>query len=361
MGMLDFTSALYLGFQHPYNTLRSWPALTTGKPAILEEPSGSSVVEEQLARLTGCEAAVLAPSTLHAFFDLFQTFSGPRMRVFLDEATYPISRWAAQQGRLCGHSVTAFSAHDWRSLRNALCRAQAHQPVIVTDGVSPGHMTRAPIPEYSNLAAQYEGLLLIDDTQALGILGAAPCRLAPYGTGGGGSLRNLGISRNERIVVVSSLAKGFGVPIAMIGGGRRQIEQVRRRSVTRSHCSPPSAAVIAAARHALCENRCRGDAMRAGLADNAIRFRNGLECRDLCRSRTLFPVTSPRLPEELAAKVHSSLLRRGIKTVLQGSAGVGTRISFVLTALHTSAQIDEAVDQLEAAVRLESIRSTRRE
>ena len=37
-GVLDFTSASYLGLRHPRRTLRPWPRLTTGVPAALAEP-----------------------------------------------------------------------------------------------------------------------------------------------------------------------------------------------------------------------------------------------------------------------------------------------------------------------------------
>ena len=48
-----------------------WDRLTLGKPAALESPPGAREVEGELAALTGCERAVLAPSTLHLFWDLF--------------------------------------------------------------------------------------------------------------------------------------------------------------------------------------------------------------------------------------------------------------------------------------------------
>ena len=63
--MLDFTSALYLGFEHASWTLTAWDRLTLGKPAALEEIAGAPPVQRELAALTGCERVLLGSSTLH--------------------------------------------------------------------------------------------------------------------------------------------------------------------------------------------------------------------------------------------------------------------------------------------------------
>jgi 8-amino-7-oxononanoate synthase len=65
--MLDFTSVLYLGIRHAHHTLRPWAQLTTGRPAALEPAPQAVAVAQDLARLLGCERAVLAPSTLHLY------------------------------------------------------------------------------------------------------------------------------------------------------------------------------------------------------------------------------------------------------------------------------------------------------
>lgn len=62
---------------------------------------------------------------------------------------------------------------------------------------------------------------MLDDTQALGILGCYPRPDAPYGEGGGGSLRHFGIQSPE-ILSGNSLVKGFGVPVAVLAGTASQ-------------------------------------------------------------------------------------------------------------------------------------------
>jgi 8-amino-7-oxononanoate synthase len=89
--VLDFTSALYLAMRHPSWSLRPWPQLTTGSPGALVAPPGAENVAAELARLVGCEAATLVPSTLHVNLDLFGKLAKEKiiifMRVFFSDLT----------------------------------------------------------------------------------------------------------------------------------------------------------------------------------------------------------------------------------------------------------------------------------
>ena len=91
MTVLDFTSALYLGFRHPTTSLRPWEQLTTGRPAALEEPPGSRALAHELAELVGCEEAVLVSSTLHLFWDLFGILAHAKVIIYMDAGVYPIA------------------------------------------------------------------------------------------------------------------------------------------------------------------------------------------------------------------------------------------------------------------------------
>lgn len=346
--MLDFTSALYLGLQHPSLGLPAWTSLTLGKPAALEEPPGMRAVEQKLAALTGCDDVMLASSTLHAFFDLFAMLAGPGTAVYIDRSSYPIPRWAAQRG--CTESATTFfSCHDAAELGRALFRSGGVRPLIVTDGLSPAIGVVAPIAQYAALAARRRGLVLVDDTQGLGILGASANADRPYGIGGGGSLRNTEV-RSDEVIVVNSLAKSFGVPVAMVGGGAQLIASLRSSSPVRSHCSPPSVAVIAAAAQALEQNRRHGEALRLRLARNVARLHSGLKQLGIAASRSLFPIQPLRLPSATAVRVHSTLLQRGVRTVLQRNSESGAQLTFLITARHTAPEMDEALENLAYAL-----------
>src|SRR5882724_2561640 len=189
--MLDFTSALYLGLRHPSASLPPWDALTLGRPAALMDPPEADTVAAELAALQGSEAATLLPSTLHLFWDLFRVLDDKRMAILCDADLYPIARWGVERAAGQGTPVLTFPHHDAAALTQAvrrLTRARL-RPVVVADGYCPSCGRLAPIGRYAEVARRAGGYLVVDDTQALGILGASPSHANPYGTGGGGSLR----------------------------------------------------------------------------------------------------------------------------------------------------------------------------
>ena len=345
--MLDFTSSLYLGFEHPSSDLPAWPQLTLGKPAALEELPGIPRLERELASLAGCEQSVVGHSTLHLFWDLFGILANRDVSIFLDRGAYPIAHWGAERAAISGVRVRTFPPHNVTALRWALSSAGRNRPVIVTDGFSPSSGTAAPLADYADLAGSRGGLVVVDDTQALGVFGSSGVGGSPFGKGGGGSLQKFGLTTSG-IVVVSSLAKAFGVPIAMLGGSAALVKEFREDSQTRVHCSPPSAAEVGAAFHALKENRRVGDAVRCGLGQRVTYFRRGLKSLGILASRTLFPVQPLRLPHDMNVRAfYEELLEGGIQSILHRNPDNGdVQCSFVLTARHRLIDIDNALESL---------------
>ena len=338
--MLDFTSALYLGLQHPSDSLRPWRRFTTGAPAALNEPGFARHIARELAELQGCAAALLAPSTLHVAWDLFGMLAANPITVLMDSGVYAISRWGAQRAAMRGAMVRTFLHHDASSLERSLATAPRDRtPVIVTDGVCPRCGRVAPLESYLSAARRRQGLLVIDDTQALGILGHSPNSQRSYGYGGGGTLRWCGINSPE-ILVYASLAKGFGVPAAVLAGSTERVCQFDRESHTRVHCSPPSVAACRAAEHALECNRRAGDALRGRLEQRVREFRRGVLAPDIALSGGLFPVQTIDLADDATARrTQKNLRRRGISAVLLHGEDHRPRLSFLLTARHTPSEI----------------------
>lgn len=347
--MFDFTSALYLGLRHASGSLRPWDQLTTGAPAALAAPPEADSIARRLAALIGCERATLAPSTLHLFWDLFGMLSGDGTVIYMDASVYPVARWGIERAMGRGVPLHPFPHGDVTTLRGLLRQNHRRRlrPVVVTDGFCPGSGTAAPIATYLEAVQAYRGQLIIDDTQVLGIFGHSAGADAPYGLGGGGSLRRWSVS-DEDVIVIGSLAKGFGVPIAVMAGSRKMIHRFEQRSETRVHCSPPSLATIYAAEHALAMNDDHGEALRWRLAQNVRRFRTRLAELGLTAIGGLFPVQTLGLPPGSdAIDLHRQLRDQGIETVLQrGRSGNRPCITFILTARHRRSEIDRAAEVL---------------
>jgi 8-amino-7-oxononanoate synthase len=351
--VLDFSSALYLGLRHGSGELRPWAQLTTGVPAALEPPPGAEQIASRLARLIGTDAATLAPSTLHLFWDLLSQLLDRGATVYVDEHAYPIARWGAERAAARGVRLRLFAHHDTAALCRALRADAPHRrpPVVLADGLCPGCGRVAPTSAYLAVVQRFGGRLVIDDTQALGVLGAGPGPAFPFGRGGGGSLRWHGLSRSG-IVAGASLAKGFGVPVAVLAGPPDVVARFRTEGETRVHCSPPSVPVLRAAEHALDTNAAHGDALRNRLAGLLRRLRERLAAIGLWARGGLFPVQELALPPAVdPAHVHRRLLGLGIRSVVRRGERSGLpQLCLLITAAHRPADIDRLTRALALVV-----------
>ena len=139
--------------------------------------------------------------------------------------------------------------------------------------------------------------------------------------------------------------------MAVFSGPRDLVVSFEAESETRMHCSPVSFADLAAAEHALEVNERFGDSTRDRVVGLVRRFRHGIG-EPAIETSGLFPVqTVARSPGLDPSMLHRDLAARGIRTVLHRPAcGDGVRMSVLITARHTIAQIDEVVDAITGTV-----------
>jgi len=357
--MPDFTSALYLGMLHAHEALYPWQQMTTGRPAVLEPSTRADRLADRLALMVGCESAVLATSTLHIFWDLFDILASESVAIHLDAGSYPIVRWGVERVAAKGVRSTTFKKHDPVALQANLHRAPdvTRRPVVVTDGVCPLTGRTAPLREYMRIVRKFGGLLIIDDTQGFGIFGHDPTDALPYGGDGAGTPAWCGVAGQE-LIVVSSLAKAFGAPVAVIAGSRHWIDKFKAASLTRLHCSPPSMAAISAAENALAINAAEGFARRNRLLELVRIFKRGMRGIGVITQGGLFPVQTLTRPAGSDAVVlYTQLLQDGVRTVLRRASNGGrAAVTFILNCLHTNFEIDRALRAL-GQFRLQNFRT----
>jgi 8-amino-7-oxononanoate synthase len=345
----DFTSSLFLGMTHESGALR-WNELTTGRPAALGRSAAAKAVARDFAALVGCTRAVALTSTLHAFVDLMGAArrSAP---VLYDEGVYPVARWGMERAERRGATVLSFGHHDAAALAARLAGLpRSRPPWVVCDGFCPGCARPAPLPAYLELVRRWGGRLVVDDTQAIGVLGRSPCAAAPLGRGGGGSLARFGLTGRD-LVVVASLAKAFGAPMAMMAGARAFVSDFEARSETLLHCSPPSEASLAAAAQALAVNAADGDSLRGRLVARVRAFQRSLAAAGFTASGGPFPMQ--RMPTggpRAALRLQAALARRGVRALVQRARCTGeTSLTFIVTARHGEADLRTAAAALAAA------------
>ena len=351
--MLDFTSALYLGFDHESCELRPWKRFTTGVPAAQGTPRIARELARALAALQGCERSTVAPSTLHLFWDLFGMVGSRDLAVLVDGGAYAIARWGVERIAMRGSLVRSFGHYNPESLAEQLhaIRQYGGQPVVVADGFCPSCGRLAPVVDFLYLVRGYGGLLVLDDTQSLGIWGYSPGRDAPYGQGGGGILRRNNVDAGN-VVLVCSMAKAFGVPLAVLSASADLVERFEDKSETRMHCSPPALATLHAAEHALALNRIRGEAARLRLARLVSSFGVSLQAYGIQPTGGLFPVQSLHaLSADKVQGMHERLRRSGIRCVMSYSRHDSSpMLSFLITTRHTTEQVNHAARQLGDAI-----------
>jgi len=347
----DFTSALYLGAR-----AFAWPAgrpLTTGRPAALEEPALHRRVAQEVARRQGLETGLLAASTLHLFWDVLRLL--PRRGVvLLDQRLYPVGQWGGLRAALQGRPVIAFNADDLEDLARLVhaCGQQQQIPWILTDGWQLAANQPAPLARYLRLLAPFpQAVLLLDDTQAFGLLGREPDARQPLGRGGGGSLPFAGI-RSSRVLTITSLAKGLGVPVAVLAGPAALVNRYRQVSETRVHTSPVSEVHAWAAWQTLRHDARHGEAARSRLSARVAQFRGELAAGGLTPQGGIFPVQKLVLPRATAAlSLYQQLRQQGVEPLLLTGAGPAAvpEVAFCLRADHSAADIHHAARCLLAA------------
>lgn len=172
--------------------------------------------------------------------------------------------------------------------------------------------------------------MVVDDTQALGILGELPEPSLPWGRGGGASVRHQRLP-DSNVVWVASLAKAFSAPLAALLGPSEILNAFRDRALTRVHCSGPSEASIAAGLAALRRNAREGERRRRCLAERITEFRGVLRGLSIPVAGGLFPYQTVLV--ERAEAAHEYLAERGLQAVLhRPGANAPACLSFLLRA-----------------------------
>lgn len=359
--MIDLRIALYLEMQHAHKELPGWRQLTTGVPASVREDVRSRWVGRQIARMQGLEQGMTAASTLHLFADLHAWLADSPVTMFVDEFIYPVARFGIEKLTVKGNRILPYRHQQAAHLEVLLNRwADQHTtPVVLMDGWCPQCGRPAPLPEIALLLERYGALGVMDDTQAFGLLGdPGGCAIAPegfatapeawpYGRGGGGLLRWSG-APPDRMISITSLAKSFGVPMAVISGSERFIRAFRSRSRTIDHCSPPSIAHLSAAIHALEYNRTEGDCRRRRLFAHVSHFKQQLSAAGIRTKGGLFPVQHlDGLPQDTLLNLHRWLEKEGIRTVLtKGHRSPGPQLSLLFRAGHQDEEIGMVTEKI---------------
>jgi glycine C-acetyltransferase len=174
--LVNFASRDYLGLASHREVkkaataaIETWGAgLASPRAAVGTLPLHLDL-ERAIAKHLGTEDALVYASGHHADTGLFESLLGDRDYVFCDEMARPS---LADGIRLCRARAYAYRNNDMEHLEDRLKRSRAARfRIIATDGVFPITGRVAKITEIYALAARYRAIVVVDDSEGIGVVG----------------------------------------------------------------------------------------------------------------------------------------------------------------------------------------------
>ena len=297
-------------------------------------------LEEKLSDFVGQEETILYNSCWDANGGLFETILGPEDAIISDELNHA----SIIDGiRLCKAQRFRYRNNDMTDLREKLAAAKdARVRLIATDGVFSMDGTLANLPAICELADEFDALIMVDDSHAVGFVG-------PQGRG-----THEHFDCMDRIdILTGTLGKALGGGSGGYTSGRRElIEWLRQRSRTylfSNTVAPPVAAGALAALTMLGTST----ALRDRLEANTRFFRAEMDARGF----HILPGEHPIVPvmfgdAAVASRMADAILDEGVyvigfsyPVVPQGKARIRTQVS----AAHSQTDLAQAADAFAAA------------
>lgn len=298
-------------------------------------------LEETIASFLGMDAAILYSSCFDANGGLFETLLGPEDAVVSDVLNHA----SVIDGiRLSKAQRYRYRNCDMADLEERLKEARGARTIlIVTDGVFSMDGVIAPLADICALAERYGALVMVDDSHALGVLGEH----------GRGTPEHHGVGKRVDIVT-GTLGKALGGASGGFTTSSREVVELLRQRSRPYLFSNSLAPMIAAASITAIEVVQRSQDLRARLRRNAQHFRAAVEAAGFETRGAGHPIIPVMVGEARDAQlIAAGLLERSVyavgffyPVVPNGEARIRVQVS----ALHETADLDFAVEQL-AAVR----------
>jgi glycine C-acetyltransferase len=296
--------------------------------------SQHDTLELKLSTLLGTDATILFPSCFDANTGIFEVLLDQNDAVISDELNHA----SIIDGiRLCKATRYRFKNRDMADLEAQLIAAQgARRTLIVTDGVFSMDGSFAPLKEICDLADKYEAMVMVDDSHAVGFIGAT----------GAGTPEMFGV-RDRVDIIAGTLGKALGGASGGYISSHQEIVDLlrqRARPYLFSNSIPPT--VVAGSLVAL-DLVSKGATTRDTLRESAKYFRDQMTAAGF----TLLPGEHPIVPvmfadEHEAVRMASELFKLGIYVVAFSYPVVPmgkARIRVQVCATHTKADIDTCV------------------
>ncbi len=291
-------------------------------------------LEHRISAFLGTEDTILYSSCFDANGGLFETLLGDQDAVISDELNHA----SIIDGiRLSKARRLRYHNRDMADLESQLkASADARRRLIATDGVFSMDGYVAPLREICDLADRYEAMVMVDDSHAVGFVGAR----------GRGTPELHGVT--DRVdIVTGTLGKALGGASGGYTSGRREIiDLLRQRSRPYLFSNSVAPAVVGASLKVL-DLLETSDDLRAQLRENTAWFRQQMTSEGF----DVLPGDHPIVPVMIgdaarATQLADRLLDKGVyvigfsyPVVPVGKARIRTQVS----AAHSRRDLQAAV------------------
>jgi glycine C-acetyltransferase len=292
-------------------------------------------LEGKIAKFLGTDDAILYSSCFDANGGLFETLLGDEDAIISDALNHA----SIIDGiRLCKAERHRYANGDMGELEACLQKTQGKRlRMIATDGVFSMDGFVAKLETICDLAEKYGAMVMVDDSHATGFVGET----------GRGTPEHCGVMGRVD-VVTSTLGKALGGAAGGFTTGRAEIVELLRQRSRPYLFSNTLAPAIVGASIAVLDMLSSTTELRDKVSENAGNFRAKMSAAGFTIKDGTHPIVPIMLGDaKLAQDFAAAMLGEGIyvigfsyPVVPKGQA----RIRVQLSAAHTPAQVERAVD-----------------
>jgi len=291
-------------------------------------------LEDKISKFLETDDTILYSSCFDANGGLFETLLSAQDAVVSDELNHA----SIIDGiRLCKAQRLRFKTSDMTDLESRLKEAvSARFKLIATDGVFSMDGSIAKLKEICDLADKYSAMVMIDDSHAVGFLGAK----------GRGTHEYRGVIGRVDIIT-GTLGKALGGASGGYTSGRKEIIDLLRQRSRPYLFSNTLAPVVAAASIKALDLISTSTELRDRLMANTRHFREGMSKLGFIIKPGEHPIVPIMLGDaQLAQNMAAKMLEKGVyvigffyPVVPQGTARIRVQIS----AAHSIPDLDYAI------------------
>ncbi len=345
--VLNFCANNYLGLaDHPDvlaaagRALTDWGFGLASVRFICGTQTLHVALERRVSQFLGTGDTILYSSCFDANIGVFGTLFGPEDAILSDELNHA----SIIDGiRLSKARRLRYRNRDLADLRAQLeATSDARQRVIVTDGVFSMDGYLAPLAEICELAERYDALVMVDDSHAVGFLGA----------GGRGTPELAGVI--DRVdILTGTFGKALGgASGGYVSGHAEIVALLRQRSRPYLFSNSVAPPVVAGALAAL-DLVAADPAPRETLRGNAELFRRRMTDEGFDLLPGEHPIIAVMFGDApLAAEIAEAMLDEGVYVIAFSYPVVPVgraRIRVQLSAAHSAEDVETCVRAFVAA------------